>query len=70
MIGCIAKALDDTLHVDGDEMDDVRWVTKEAAQKAVQYSSLSDSSATGSGAHTTMDLWHLQSAWNAVLQCP
>ena len=49
MIGCIAKALDDELHMDGDEMDDVRWVTKQDAQKAVQYSSLKDSSSAGGG---------------------
>ena len=49
MIGCIAKALDDKLHVDGEEMDDVRWLRKDAVQMAVQYSNVSDNVIAGAG---------------------
>lgn len=49
MIGCVAKALDDTLHVNTEEMDDVRWVSKQAARQAVLYSSSSDSASAGQG---------------------
>ena len=42
MIGCIAKATSDTLHIDESEMDDVRWVTKDQMKKAVQDSSRMD----------------------------
>ena len=38
MIGCIAKATSDTLNVDFDEMEDVRWVTREQAARAVSAS--------------------------------
>lgn len=38
MIGCIAKATSDTLDVDFDEMDAVRWVTREEAARAVSAS--------------------------------
>ena len=50
MIGCMAKALDDQLHMNGDEMDAVRWVTREEAQKAVRFSSNLDSASAGEGA--------------------
>lgn len=35
MIGCMAKATSDALNVDFDEMEDVRWVTREQAARAV-----------------------------------
>lgn len=45
MIGCIGRALGDELHMDGEEMDAVRWISKDDLLKAIQYSSASDSSA-------------------------
>ena len=36
MIGCIAKATSNTLHIDENEMDDVRWVSRDQLRKAVQ----------------------------------
>ncbi|KAK9812320.1 hypothetical protein WJX73_001978 [Symbiochloris irregularis] len=50
MIGCMAKALDDTLHVNEEEMDAVRWVTKQEAQTAIQHSSVNDVASSGQGA--------------------
>lgn len=35
MIGCMAKATSDALNVDFEEMDEVRWVTREQAALAV-----------------------------------
>lgn len=35
MIGCMAKATSDSLDVNFDEMEDVRWVTREQAARAV-----------------------------------
>ena len=42
MIGCIAKAASDTLHMDQSEMDDVRWVSRDQLQKAVEDSRRTD----------------------------
>ena len=42
MIGCIAKATSDTLHMDESEMDDVRWVSRDQLQKAVEDSKRTD----------------------------
>ena len=42
MIGCIAKATSDALHMDESEMDDVRWVSREQLQKAVEDSKRTD----------------------------
>ena len=42
MVGCIAKATSDTLHMDESEMDDVRWITRDQAQKAVADSRRTD----------------------------
>lgn len=42
MIGCIAKATSNTLHVDETEMDDVRWVSRDQLQTAVQDSQRMD----------------------------
>ena len=42
MIGCIAKATSDTLHMDESEMDDVRWCTREQLKKAVEDSKRMD----------------------------
>ena len=35
MIGCMAKATSDALNVDYDEMEEVRWVSREEAARAV-----------------------------------
>ena len=43
MIGCIAKAASDELHPDLDEMEDVRWVKRDAVRQALQESESSDS---------------------------
>lgn len=42
MIGCIAKATSETLHMDESEMDDVRWVSRDELQKAVEDSKRTD----------------------------
>jgi len=42
MIGCIAKATSDTLHMDESEMDDVRWVGRDQLKKAVEDSKRKD----------------------------
>ena len=42
MIGCIAKATSETLHMDESEMDDVRWVSRYQLQKAVEDSRRTD----------------------------
>lgn len=42
MIGCIAKATSETLHMDQSEMDDVRWVSRDQLQKAVEDSRRTD----------------------------
>lgn len=42
MIGCIAKATSDALHMDESEMDDVRWVSRGQLQKAVEDSKRTD----------------------------
>ena len=42
MIGCIGKAADDTLHIDTEEMDDVRWVDKPTLLKAIEDSKRPD----------------------------
>ena len=42
MIGCIAKATSDALHMDESEMDDVRWVSRDQLQKAVEDSKRTD----------------------------
>lgn len=42
MIGCVAKATSDELHVDISEMEEVRWITREQVAQAVQRSSDSD----------------------------
>jgi NADH pyrophosphatase NudC (nudix superfamily) len=39
MIGCVAKATNDELHVDRSEMDEVRWIHRDQVAKAVQSSS-------------------------------
>ena len=42
MIGCIAKATSDALHMDESEMDDVRWVNRDQLKKAVEDSKRTD----------------------------
>ena len=42
MIGCIAKATSDTLHMDESEMDDVRWVSRDQLKLAVEDSKRTD----------------------------
>ena len=47
MIGCIAKAKCDTLHMDATEMEDVRWVSRADVAKALDRSSSKDNPLTG-----------------------
>lgn len=54
MIGCIAKATSSTLHVDETEMDDVRWVSREVLQKAVQDSQRMDTPYHGEAISRTL----------------
>lgn len=68
MIGCVAKALDDTLRMDGDEMDEVRWVSREAVRTAVQQSSDSDSVITGAGMAVLVPQ-HASCLCTALLRC-
>lgn len=51
MIGCIAKATSDTLHMDESEMDDVRWVTRDQLKKAVEDSKRTDTPYQGLHLH-------------------
>jgi len=39
MIGCVAKATSDELHVDTSEMEEVRWIAREQVAQAIQSSS-------------------------------
>lgn len=47
MIGAIAKAKSDTLHMDDAEMDEVRWVSRADVAKALERSSAADNPLTG-----------------------
>ena len=47
MIGCIAKARCDTLHMDDAEMEEVRWVSRADVAKALDRSSSKDNPLTG-----------------------
>lgn len=47
MIGCVAKATSDELHVDSSEMDEVRWIHRDQVAKAVQSSSNADNPLLG-----------------------
>ena len=47
MIGCMAKAKSDALHMDDTEMDDVRWISKADVKKALERSSAADNPLTG-----------------------
>lgn len=51
MIGCIAKATSNTLHMDESEMDDVRWVTRDQLKKAVEDSKRNDTPYQGVHLH-------------------
>ncbi|KAL3149464.1 hypothetical protein ABBQ32_002249 [Trebouxia sp. C0010 RCD-2024] len=59
MIGCIAKATSDTLHMDQSEMDDVRWVSRDQLQTAVEDSQRTDTPYQGGSAKPTegVDFW-------------
>ena len=47
MIGCMAKAKSDALHMDDTEMDDVRWISKADVKKALERSSAADNPLIG-----------------------
>jgi NADH pyrophosphatase NudC (nudix superfamily) len=47
MIGCIAKAKSDELHVDDSEMEEVRWVSRADISKALERSSGKDNPLVG-----------------------
>lgn len=47
MIGCVAKATNDELHVDRSEMDEVRWIHRDQVAKAVRSSSSHDNPLLG-----------------------
>jgi hypothetical protein len=47
MIGCIAKAKSDELHMDDSEMEEVRWVSKADVSKALERSSGKDNPLVG-----------------------
>ena len=47
MIGCIAQAKSNTLHMDDTEMEEVRWVSRADVAKALDRSSSKDNPLTG-----------------------
>ena len=47
MIGCIAQAKSDALHMDDTEMEEVRWVSRADVAKALERSSSKDNPLTG-----------------------
>ena len=52
MIGCIAQAKNDTVHMDDTEMEEVRWVSRADVAKALDRSSSKDNPLTGDNAHS------------------
>ncbi|CAK0736539.1 hypothetical protein CVIRNUC_000762 [Coccomyxa viridis] len=56
MIGCMAKAKSDALHMDDTEMDDVRWISKADVKKALERSSAADNPLTGEHEEQHQDL--------------
>lgn len=60
MIGCVAKATSDELHVDKTEMDEVRWIHRDRVLQVVQASSNSDNPLLGA-AHDSKYSKHLVS---------
>lgn len=58
MVGCIAKAKDDTLHMDDTEMEEVRWVSRADVSKALERSSAADNNPlTGEPQSIACSLW-------------
>ncbi|DBB08850.1 TPA: hypothetical protein ACH3X3_007500 [Trebouxia sp. C0006] len=59
MIGCIAKATSDALHMDESEMDDVRWVGRDQLKKAVEDSKRKDTPYQGGSSEPSegVDFW-------------
>ena len=51
MIGCIAQAKNDTVHMDDTEMEEVRWVSRADVAKALDRSSSKDNPLTGDNSH-------------------
>lgn len=47
MIGCVAKAKSDELHIDDSEMEEVRWVSRADVSKALERSSSTDNPLVG-----------------------
>jgi NADH pyrophosphatase NudC (nudix superfamily) len=52
MIGCVAKAKSDDLHVDQSEMEEVRWVSRDVVAQALSRSSGSDNPLLGERTQT------------------
>lgn len=69
MIGCIAKATSTTLHVDETEMDDVRWVSRELLQKAVQDSQRMDTPYHGESISKTLACTRIYLTTHHIVQC-
>ena len=67
MIGCMAKAKSDTLHMDDTEMDDVRWISKADVKKALERSSAADNPLIGK---TSLQLCTLPQALEAGITPP
>ena len=70
MIGCIAKAKTDTLHMDDTEMEEVRWVSRADVAKALDRSSSKDNPLTGATLCHQLPLacCSLQLLWDAMAQ--
>ena len=51
MIGCIAKAKSDELHMDDSEMEEVRWVSRADVSKALERSSGKDKPLVGEASY-------------------
>ncbi|CAL5218535.1 g224 [Coccomyxa viridis] len=56
MIGCIAQAKNDTVHMDDTEMEEVRWVSRADVAKALDRSSSKDNPLTGGSGEQHEDL--------------
>ena len=54
MIGCVAKATSDELHVDKTEMDEVRWIHRDRVLRVVQASSSSENPLLGAARHHSL----------------
>ncbi|BDA44335.1 Peroxisomal NADH pyrophosphatase NUDT12 [Coccomyxa sp. Obi] len=63
MIGCVAKATSDELHVDKTEMDEVRWIQRDRVLRVVQASSSSDNPLLGGSANVGTDDFYIPPPW-------